>query len=1520
MRAFALALAGAVLIGIGCTEGRLPTEPSGPRPTTIRLSLNATVSAAGRAIKVVGFYARAATPNTLIPFDSAVVTLDGTESALPIRLDVASCLADPLRELPPGLTSSETAQLCVLHLVLSLYDAQNRQIDQVTLAPVSVRPGTDAAAPPVQLGSVVQTVTLAPRTQTFNAIGFTGTITSVVVDNFGQTIVSPAMVYRSLSPTVATVDSATGRITTRGIGSARIVGASRDKVDTVAVVVRQILNSVLVTGPVSPLQLGDSGQVTGVPRDSADTPMQPADAAVTFTTSDANVVAVNATTGRIRATGLGTATVRGAVGAIGSSVSVTVIPVPVASVVVIPATSNLLIGQSFQMTAATRDLAGNDLSGRVVTWASGDATIATISTTGLATARSLGQVTITATSEGRSGIGTMTVSAVPVASVSITPAAPRLFVSQSITLSAVARDGANNPLAGRPTLWTSSDPSIATVTPAGVVTALRVGSVTISAESEGKVGTVPLVVPAAQLRVSQQPSGALAGVVLSAQPVVAIVDASNAPITSFSGAVTVSLATVTGTLSGTTTVNAVRGVATFTDLRVNEDGTHAFQFTSDAASSVTSSPFTLAALPATQLVITAQPSDALTGAVLTPPASVEIRNANGGLVATSTVAVNATLNGSGGVLSGTTTVNAVGGVATFSNLAITGPGTFTVTFSAGTLSSATSRSIAIGALPPSQLGVVTQPGGAVTGSALAPQPVVAIQNASGIVVPSATNVVTATLVGTGGTLSGTTTVAAVNGVATFTNLVVTGAGSYTIAFSASTLTSVTSQAVVITTAPATQLGLSTAPAGAVAGAPFGTQPVVEVRNAAGGVVSTSSAAVTVALAAGDPGTLSGTTTVTAVNGRATFTNLQLSAAGSYTLTFTAAGLTAVSTPLAVAITPPTQLALTTQPGGAVTGSALAPQPVVAIQNASGIVVSSATNAVTASLVGTGATLTGTTTVAAVNGVATFTDLVVTGVGNYSLNFTSGALSTARSGLFTISPLPAGQLASIVVTPDPATLASRATQQFVAVGKDAAGNVVPFTPTWSVVNGGGSIDAAGVFTAGTLAGTYTNTVRAASGGTSSSATVIVTPGPVATITVTPNPVTLGAGSTQQFTAVGTDASGNVVAISPVWSVVNGGGSISAGSGLFTASNLAGTYANTVRATSGATTGSATVTIVANSLVITTQPGGAVTGSPLSPQPVVEVRDASNSVVTGSSVAVTATLNGSGGTLSGTSSVTAVNGVATFTNLVVSGPGSYALVFSASSLTSATSSGFTIAPPPASQLGVSRQPSGAANGVAFITQPVVTIRDASGATSSSATAAVTVAIASGTGTLSGTTTVNAVNGVATFTNLTISGTGTYTLVFTSSGLTSATSDPFVVAPGGIVLAVGTSAFSTTVAGQNLVLPVLVDMTNASGGNVASITFSLTFDPNRFSFVSASSAGSPLTITDNTSQANTTGTINVSGFAASGFTTTSTIYSITLMAKTTTSSVTSNVLAAVSAAGQENGSAVTVAPRNHAATVTP
>jgi len=97
-----------------------------------------------------------------------------------------------------------------------------------------------------------------------------------------------------------------------------------------------------------------------------------------------------------------------------------------------------------------------------------------------------------------------------------------------------------------------------------------------------------------------------------------------------------------------------------------------------------------------------------------------------------------------------------------------------------------------------------------------------------------------------------------------------------------------------------------------------------------------------------------------------------------------------------------------------------------------------------------------------------------------------------------------------------------------------------------------------------------------------------------------------------------------------------------------------------------------------LAIRTQPGDGSSGSALSKQPVIELRDAAGNLTT-STASVTAAVATGGGTVGGTSTVSAVAGVATFTNLSVSGSaGARTLTFSATGASSVTSSSFNITP--------------------------------------------------------------------------------------------------------------------------------------------------------------------------------------------------------------------------------------------------
>ncbi len=216
-------------------------------------------------------------------------------------------------------------------------------------------------------------------------------------------------------------------------------------------------------------------------------------------------VTYSATGGAISGTGAYTAgqtagTYRAIAKQNGSSLAdtsvVTVAAVPVASVTVSPAAPSVQVGQTIQLTATPQDAIGNALSGRVVTWATSNAAVATVNPSGLLTGVGTGSAAITATSEGQSGTAIATVSIVPVASVTVSPATATVQIGQTAQLTATPRDASGNPLAGRVVTWLSSATAVATVNGSGLVTGVAAGAATITATSEGYSGSAAVVVAA----------------------------------------------------------------------------------------------------------------------------------------------------------------------------------------------------------------------------------------------------------------------------------------------------------------------------------------------------------------------------------------------------------------------------------------------------------------------------------------------------------------------------------------------------------------------------------------------------------------------------------------------------------------------------------------------------------------------------------------------------------------------------------------------------------------------------------------------------------------------------------------------------------------------------------------------------------------------------------------------------------------------------------------------------------------
>ncbi|HEY0841150.1 MAG TPA: Ig-like domain-containing protein [Vulgatibacter sp.] len=158
--------------------------------------------------------------------------------------------------------------------------------------------------------------------------------------------------------------------------------------------------------------------------------------------------------------------------------------------------------ESDNLVATAYDAADWPITSLPVTWHSSNPSIVTVAIDGSIFANRAGTATITATIDGVDGDATVTVTPGVVAGVVVVGLPAELEVGEVAVASAMAVDSRDRPLPGRTATWSSSDPSIASVSATGIVMAVAAGTATLTAEVEGVLGTadIEIVEPAPTVR------------------------------------------------------------------------------------------------------------------------------------------------------------------------------------------------------------------------------------------------------------------------------------------------------------------------------------------------------------------------------------------------------------------------------------------------------------------------------------------------------------------------------------------------------------------------------------------------------------------------------------------------------------------------------------------------------------------------------------------------------------------------------------------------------------------------------------------------------------------------------------------------------------------------------------------------------------------------------------------------------------------------------------------------------------
>jgi hypothetical protein len=256
--------------------------------------------------------------------------------------------------------------------------------------------------------------------------------------------------------------------------------------------------------------------------------------------------------------------------------------------------------------------------------------------------------------------------------------------------------------------------------------------------------------------------------------------------------------------------------------------------------------------------------------------------------------------------------------------------------------------------------------------------------------------------------------------------------------------------------------------------------------------------------------------------------------------------------------------------------------------------------------------------------------------------------------------------------------------------------------------------------------------------------------------------------------------------------------------------------------------------AGKLEITVQPSpSAQSGAPFSRQPVIQVADQLGNPAPQPGLAITATLlSGPAGTLQNATATTDASGLASFSDLSLSGlVGDYKLSFSEPTLTGVASDPISVAAGPPARLALTVSPSPAARSrVPFGTQPSIQLQDASGNPVAQSGVEVRASIASGEGTLAGqTTALTDGEGRADYTDLAIVGSpGAHTLLFASTSPASEVVSETITLPSVAFVSLLTPPPSTVVVGTRLATAVSWTLTDAENQPVADAPVVISVSP--------------------------------------------------------------------------------------------
>lgn len=393
---------------------------------------------------------------------------------------------------------------------------------------------TDSAPLTVTAAPTLVGLTITPNTIAQLLVGATQQLQANAVFSNGNTqVVTAQTTWTSSDATVASVSAGgggggfggggRGLVTAIGAGSADITAVYNNLTAIVSVSVRAPQPTGLVlTPPSATIRVNDTQQFTAAVT-MEDGTTQTVTTQATWTTSNGAVASIASggggggpgggggrNAGLATGVAAGSVTVTATYSTFTATAALTVTSAKATALVVTPAAPSIQVGQTqgFVATLVYDDNTTAVVTGQT-TWTSSDPSVAVVSNTtgggpgggttgGVATALATGTTTITGTYGDFSGFADLTVVALTLTAVQVTPTNPDVPVNatRQFTATAVFSDNSTRDVTSAAT-WSSSDSTIAVVTGSGAnigrATAIADGRATITATYKGMSGSTNLV-------------------------------------------------------------------------------------------------------------------------------------------------------------------------------------------------------------------------------------------------------------------------------------------------------------------------------------------------------------------------------------------------------------------------------------------------------------------------------------------------------------------------------------------------------------------------------------------------------------------------------------------------------------------------------------------------------------------------------------------------------------------------------------------------------------------------------------------------------------------------------------------------------------------------------------------------------------------------------------------------------------------------------------------------------------------